>query len=267
LKGIGENKSLQPSEKTQATPPIPVPPTAEPTPPFEGLGFVTADKAPDTPTTTFRLSGPVGELLGDIQAYKYEIVLSGATHSSKSQMGMQIADAFADKFDEVGYLDWEHGGLQSKDTQLMIDRNVKPENKKKIHVSGEVPRTLEALKSLAKRFKVIILDSGTKLNQVTNAWIDSLREEHPDTIWVIIMQQNEKGGTRGGSSAEFDAPVVIKTYHPDPTTHEKNYAVVMKNRGNKTGLFYSINEKKIITDPNATVANDQTATNNEKKAA
>lgn len=211
-----------------------------------GLGFVTADKSLQKTGGTFRLSGPIGEILGDLQRYKLEIIVAGETHSGKSELGKQIADAFISAGDEVAYLDWEQGGMASNNTKKSIDRNVKAENKKKLHVIGDYPRTLEAVKALTRHAKVIVLDSGTKLNQVTNEWIDQLREKHPDTVWIILMQQNAKGGTRGGPAAEFDAPVVLKTYRPDESNPRKNYAYVYKNRDNKTGLYYLIADKRII---------------------
>ncbi|HMG94363.1 MAG TPA: zincin-like metallopeptidase domain-containing protein [Chryseolinea sp.] len=213
-----------------------------------GLGFITADKSPEKSGDTFTLPGPIGSILGKLQRYKLEIVVAGETHSGKSELGKQIADAFISYGDEVGYIDWEQGGMQSRDTKESIERNVSTENRKKLHVSSEVPRTLEAVKSLAKKFRVIMVDSGSKLNQVTNAWIDELREEYPDIVWIIIMQQNEKGGTRGGAAAEFDSPVVLKTYRPDHSDYRKNYAYVFKNRGNPetTGKYYLIADKKVV---------------------
>ena len=102
------------------------------------------------------------------------------------------------------------------------------------------------MKELAKYFKWVAVDSGTKLKEVTNAWIDELREECPSTVWIILMQQNSKGVARGGPAAEFDAPVVLKTYRPDEGSFESNYAYLFKNRGNKTGLYYNISKKKIL---------------------
>lgn len=209
-------------------------------------GFVPADKTPKQSANTFTLAGVIGLLLGLLQRFKLQIIISGETHSSKSQLGMQIANAFAAIGDTVAWVDWEQGGLDSKDTQASINRNVDPANRSRIHVSAEVERTVSALKQLAKTYKVIAVDSGTKVKEVSNAWLDDLRESCPNTVWIIMMQQNERGGTRGGASAEFDAPVVLKTYRPDHTTNERNYAVVFKNRGNKTGLMYNINKKEII---------------------
>lgn len=211
-------------------------------------GFTTADKAPATPADLFTLPGEIGKFLGELQRYKLEIVIAGETHSSKSELGKQIADACISHGLKTCLVDWEGGGLESRDTIASIERNIKPENKSKLYVSSEVPRTIEAIKELHNHFDVVILDSGTKLNQVTNAWIDDLREEYPETIWVILMQQNTKGGTRGGTSAEFDAPIVIYTYRPDQRDQLKNYALLFKNRSNKTGLTYNIAKKKIFAD-------------------
>ncbi len=216
-------------------------------------GFITADKTPDVPKNMFQLPGEIGALLGPQQRYKLEIVIAGETHSGKSEIAKQIADAFITLGDDVGWIDWEQGGLESRDTSDSIKRNVKPENRKKLHVSSDVQKTLEAVKAMAGHFKVIALDSGSSLKQVTNAWIDELREEYPETVWIILMQQNEKGGTRGGSAAEFDAPVVLKTYRPDETDYKKNYTKVFKNRGNKTGIYYNIASKKIISKPDGAV--------------
>src|SRR5690606_10640078 len=136
----------------------------------------------------------IGKFFGQLQPYKLEIVIAGETHSSKSEFAKQLANAFAEAGFQVGYIDWEQGGLESRDTIASIQRNISAQNRKRVHFSDSVPRTVDALKDLAGKFPVIIVDSGSKLNEVTNAWIDTLREEHPRTIWVILMQQNAKGG-------------------------------------------------------------------------
>jgi hypothetical protein len=209
------------------------------------LGFIASDKAPEKSSDTFTLPGPTGSILGDLQRYKLEIVIAGETHSGKSELGKQICDAFMSIGDDVAWIDWEQGGLKSRDTLESIQRNISTDNRQNFHVSSEVPKTLEAVKALAKQFKVIALDSGSKLKIKNNDWIDELREEFPGTVWIILMQQTVAGGTRGGSAAEFDSPVVLKTYRPDESDYRKNYAYVFKNRGNKTGQYYLIAERKL----------------------
>lgn len=215
-------------------------------------GFTTADEVPEDSADSFILPGPMA-ILGKLQPYKLQIVVGGETSSSKSELMKQLANDFTTHGDplgwKIGYLDYEHGGMKSKDTQAGMERNVSPENRKKI-VVGDPARNLETIKELTKEFKVIVIDSGTKLGLKTNEWIDQLREEHPETIWVTGLQLNAAGGTRGGSAAEFDAPIVIKTYRPDKSDPLQNYAVVEKNRNNPTGIEYNIAQKKIIEKPN-----------------
>lgn len=212
-------------------------------------GFVTSDKRPQKNGPTFVLPGAVGQLLGQIQQFRYEIIIAGETHSSKSELGMQIADAFADIGKDVAVADWESGGMESNDTWNRVQRNIKAGNRKKIHVTDEVPRTVQGLKDLAKYFEVILIDSGSKLDEYSNQWVDELRRDCPNTIWIILMQQTTNGTTRGGMSAEFDAPVVLKSYRPDENDYKKNYAYVYKNRGNPTGAKYMIASKKIVGAP------------------
>jgi polynucleotide 5'-kinase involved in rRNA processing len=59
-------------------------------------------------------------MLGNLQRYKLEIIIAGETHSGKSELGKQIADAFVSGGFKVGYIDWEQGGMQSKDTRASM---------------------------------------------------------------------------------------------------------------------------------------------------
>lgn len=219
---------------------------SDPKPANALAGFTTADQ-PRASVKKIKPSGVMGELLGNLQPYKLVIIIPGQTHSSKSELGKQIVNALIPAMNEdAAIIDWEQGGLEADVTYDSIHRNIDPENIKRVHVIGDWPRTMESLKELSKRYKIVLLDSGTKLKQKNNDWIDVLREECPDTIWIILMQLTTDGATRGGASAEFDAPVVIKTYRPDHSTYIHNYGEVFKNRGNKTGDFYNIASKQMF---------------------
>jgi hypothetical protein len=222
-------------------------PASKPVPKLNG--FTTADQAPASQPRE-QLPGEIGTFLQKIQRYKLVIGVIGEPHSSKSQLAMQVANAFASVGDEVAWIDWEQGGLSSDDTVQSINRNVDPENRKKIHVNGELRKDLQAVKELARTFPVIAFDSATSLKMPNNQWLEELREEFPKTVWIPILQQNSQGKARGGPSAEFDLPVVIYTFRLDKYDHSKNYAQLYKNRGNKTGLEYNIAAKQIIK-PNA----------------
>jgi len=212
---------------------------------LESLGFVPGDKAPAEPKDTFSLPNQMGALLGTLQRYKLVIVIAGETASGKSQLGMQVANGFAEMGDEVAWLDYEQGGLHSRDRQNTLNRNTSPAGKSRIKVKGDYPRSLEAIKELAKTAKVIGIDSGSVLRLRQNTWIEELREQFPNTVFIIMMQLTGDGTTRGGTGAEFDAPTVLKTYKDDYDPL-KNYAIVEKNRGNRTGIKYLINQKRFI---------------------
>lgn len=216
-------------------------------------GFTTADKIPEKPADLFTLKGDIGKFLGELQRFRLQIIIDGEKFSSKSELVKQIANAFIDHGFKTALIDYEMGGLISKDTQSGIKRNVSPENRKKLFVSPtDFPTTLEAVKKLALHFDAILIDSGSKLEQVTNVWLDELRTEYPNTIWVVLMQQNSKGGTKGGTAAGYNAPVIIKTFRLDETDQLKNYAKMDKNRGNTMG-WYIIAKKKYVTEDPAKV--------------
>ena len=210
-------------------------------------GITTADSDIKQSTGRIQLPLTVGEFIGRVQPYKLVIVIAGETHSGKSEIGKQVANSLMELGYPVLWADWEQGGLEAEDTLESIARNIDAKNKSKFHVSGDIPKNIQALKNLAKQYPVIALDSGRSLNQKNNDWIEELRTDCPNTIWIILMQQNAQGDTKGGSSAEFDAPVVIKTYRPDIQDHNRNYAELFKCRGNKTGKYYNISSKQILS--------------------
>jgi uncharacterized protein (DUF4415 family) len=201
----------------------------------------------NTPNT-FELDGEIGKLLGKLQRYRLAIVLTGDPHAGKSEFVKQLIDSFINKGLTVGFFDLEQGGLVSKDTRESIDRNISLTNQKKLAVAGEAPEGIDTIKKFADKFDVVAIDSFQKL-QIPNTRFDELRIEYPNTIWLIIFQQNGEGGTRGGVTADYDAPVKIKVNKVDQT-FINNFAEVEKNRGNQIGLKYNIASKKIKIEEN-----------------
>ncbi|TNE29693.1 MAG: hypothetical protein EP346_05665 [Bacteroidetes bacterium] len=61
----------------------------------------------------------------------------------------------------------------------------------------------------------------------------------------MIFQQNGEGGTRGGVTADYDAPVSIKVHKVDET-FELNYARFEKNRGNRLDDAWIVSSKLIV---------------------
>ena len=210
-------------------------------------GFTRADKSPEIKAAdTYRLNGELGKLLGDIQPYKYSIVLTGDPHAGKTEFTMQLANGFAEIGKTVGAFMLEQGGLESKDTKAAIERNVTEKNKQNVYVTGEASKGIATVKEYANKFNVIIIDSWQKLG-IPSTKFDSLRHEFPNTIFIVIFQQNGEGGTRGGVVADYDTPVLLKVHKVD-STFVNNYVEVKKNRGNapSLALHYMVKAKKIV---------------------
>lgn len=216
------------------------------------VGLVQEDEFSTTlthqkPKNVFRLKGEMGKLLGDLQRFKLSISVSGDPHAGKSEFVKQLADAFLDEGMTVGFFDLEQGGLDSKDTYNSIRRNLKPHNVDKLKVAGSAKYGIDTIRKYATKFDVVMLDSWQKLGtRITE--FDRLRHDFPNTIFVIIFQQNGNGGTRGGVVSDFDTPVRLKVFKvgEGPEHYKENYAEVLKNRGNAIGLKYSIFKKSLI---------------------
>lgn len=216
---------------------------------LNGIGdFVRADNRETVKVPgTYNLNGELGKFLGDIQPYKYSIILSGDPHAGKTEVVMQLTNAFADIGKTVGVFMLEQGGMESKDTQGAIDRNIKKENLPNVFITGEATKGIDSVKEYANQFNVIVIDSWQKL-KIPSTKFDDLRHEYPNTIFIVIFQQNGEGGTRGGVSADFDTPVHLKVHKVD-TTFENNYVEMKKNRGNShtLGLKYMVKAKKTLS--------------------
>lgn len=213
---------------------------------IEMPGFIRADHKPtEKAEGVFRLPGEIGKFLQDLQFYKGMIVLTGDPHAGKTEVGYQIADAFATMGEDIAIFSLEQGGLESKDTSAAIQRNIAPGNKKHLHITDEAIKGLESVKEAAKHFRVILIDSFQKLN-APSTMLDSLRHEFPHVFFIVIFQQNGEGGTRGGVSADYDTPIKIKVHKVDPTTFKYNYAELVKNRGNSLNVKYMLATKKTV---------------------
>lgn len=212
-------------------------------------GFVRADKSVEVKTPdTFRLKGELGKFLLDIQPYKYSIVLTGDPHAGKTEVVMQLANGFSEIGKTVGAFMLEQGGLESKDTKAAIHRNINAKNQQNVYITGEAPKGVNSVKEFANKFNVIIVDSWQKLG-IPSTKFDDLRHEFPNTIFIVIFQQNGEGGTRGGVSADYDTPVHLKVHKVD-STFENNYVEMKKNRGNAASLSlkYMVKSKKTISE-------------------
>ncbi|KAB2805434.1 hypothetical protein [Phaeocystidibacter luteus] len=144
------------------------------------------------------------------------------------------------------FIDLEQGGVASKDTMSSIERNIKDKNCSRLYIAGEAPSSIDTVKQAAAQFDVVVIDSWQKL-EIPNTRFDELRSEYPNTVFIVIFQQNGEGGTRGGVTADYDAPVAIKVHRVD-STFQYNYASLQKNRGNKTDLNWIISSSEVVNE-------------------
>jgi len=210
---------------------------------LEKMGFVMADKAPEKAEGIFQLPGDIGKFMQEIQPHKALILIKGTAHTSKSQLAMQIANAFGEMGEPVAYIDYEQGGMDSKDTIASLNRNSTSAGRKNIAVIGFLENPIVDLKKFCEHCKVIVADSVTDLG-ITADQLNELRVNYPKVIWVFISQVRENGQMYGGNKMAHNPTAVIEC-HPSPNPEER-YATLKKNRGNDLSLKYSIFHKTLI---------------------
>ncbi|MEM7551146.1 MAG: hypothetical protein AAF363_15790 [Bacteroidota bacterium] len=200
------------------------------------------------PSDLYTLPGEIGKFIGTQQKFRSAYAIDGEAGAGKSELVMQMANGFASINKTVAYFDLEKGGLESKDTIESRNRNVESRNNTSIKFAGYAPNGISTILKHKDSFDVIIIDSWQKLGERTADLFDSLRQNFPDKIWIVIFQQTTTGRAKGGTGSTFDAPVVIKVFRPNKSTHLTNYCVLEKNRGNDTAKVYSQIQKKVFSD-------------------
>ncbi len=191
---------------------------------------------------SFRLKGALGIFLGDLEKYKLAMSIEGDQGAGKTQLAFQLADGFADIGYDVGMFQLEIGA-NSNIIKRNRDKYIKPFNRERVQIAGEAPEGIETVRKYAEKFGVIIIDSWTKLD-VDSQEFDRLRNDFPDTIWIVLFQRTSANKIRGGTKPLYDAGINIEVKKVDDT-FVNNYANATKNRYGGTGIHYNINSKKI----------------------
>lgn len=213
---------------------------------LEKLGFVSANSAPKEAKDVFVLGGEIGKFLQKQQPHKALILIKGNKHSSKSQLAMQIANAFGEQQTPVAYIDYEQGGIESKDTLDSINRNTTEKGRRYIAIKGYLEKPFQELQDFCKVVKVIIADSVTDL-KITADQLNFLRTTYPKVIWCFISQVKENGAMYGGNKMAHNPTSVIHcSTHQDP---KQRFATLEKNRGNDLTFKYSMYYKKVVNEP------------------
>lgn len=206
--------------------------------------FLRADQEPCKPAPdSFVLKGEIGKFFQKMQPYKYAISIKGERFSGKSTFLGQVVDAVADSGFTSAFASLEMGDMRSKDTQKIVNENIKPKNKQLLSITGELPEGINTLKKYASNFDFVFVDSWQKL-KIPQTEFDSLRNDCSDTLWFVIFQENADGGMRGGNTAGFDCNVELEVIKPT-NDYRDNYVMQHKNRGgNNVDVVYNIFEKK-----------------------
>ncbi|MCL9806946.1 zincin-like metallopeptidase domain-containing protein [Flavobacterium amniphilum] len=213
---------------------------------LEKLGFVSANSAPKEAKDVFVLGGEIGKFLQKQQPHKALILIKGNKHSSKSQLAMQIANAFGEQQTPVAYIDYEQGGIESKDTLDSINRNTSEKGRGYIAIKGYLEKPFQELQDFCKVVKVIIADSVTDL-KITADQLNFLRTTYPKVIWCFISQVKENGAMYGGNKMAHNPTSVIHcSSNQDP---KQRFATLEKNRGNDLTFIYSMYYKKVVSEP------------------
>ncbi|WP_378182081.1 antirestriction protein [Aquimarina sp. SS2-1] len=194
-------------------------------------------------TSTFRLHGAMGELLGDLEKFELAITIEGDQGSGKTRFTYQLADAFASIGNSVAIFTLEIGGKSDLITR-MKDEYLSPENRTRISRADQLPDGYDTITSAVGIFDVIIIDSWNKTGLPSQDF-DRLRKQYPNTIFIVIFQRTTGKTIRGGTAPLFDAGINIEVIKVDDT-FRNNYAVTTKNRYGITGIKYNIFTKNII---------------------
>jgi nucleoside-triphosphatase THEP1 len=191
---------------------------------------------------TFKLNGDLGTFLGELETYKLAMSIEGDQGAGKTQLSFQLADGFADLGYSVGIFQLEIGANSN-----IIKRNreqyLKARNRNRVAIAGEAPNGIDTIREYARKFNVIIIDSWTKLD-VESGEFDNLRNDFPETIWIVLFQRTSSNKIRGGTKPLYDAGINLEVVKVDDT-FVNNYAVATKNRYGMTGIKFNISKQKI----------------------
>ncbi len=181
----------------------------------------------------------LGKFLGYVERYEYSILLRGEKGAGKSRMTYQMMNTFAKAGFTVGCFSLEIG-KQSNIVKDMRDTYISPTIADRVQIADSAPNGLEDIKTAARMFDVVCIDSWGKIPNVKSDDFDKLRKEFPETMFIVIFQSTTNGTARGGSAPEYDAGIVIQV-------QAGGRAICEKNRYSGEDLMYLVFERRLAT--------------------
>ena len=181
------------------------------------------------------LNGELGRFLGKLERNKCAIALTGDSGAGKSTFSYSLADGFVELQQSVGYFSLESGFTNK--FKKFAKRHALNRNFKAFEEA-----TLKDVRTEAKNFDCLIIDSFSKISNKA-ADFEGLRQDFPDTYFIIIFQKTTDGKIRGGSSILFNSTATIDIQVDDIGNRQ---AVMVKSRYDTENFIYSITEDQLI---------------------
>jgi hypothetical protein len=182
------------------------------------------------------LGGEIGKFLGKLEREKCAIALTGDSGAGKSTFSYLLARAFLEGNQSVAYFSLESGFTESMQ-KLVSKYGI---GKYKFDAFGE--GSLTDVRTEANNYDCVIVDSYAKISSKPQDFED-LRQDFPNTFFIIIFQKTTDGKIRGGSSILFNSTATIDIGISDK---EHRMAWMKKSRYGTENFVYSINRDKLI---------------------
>ncbi|MCB9198089.1 MAG: hypothetical protein H6600_06495 [Flavobacteriales bacterium] len=187
---------------------------------------------------SIKLNGNLGDFIGKLIREKCAIALTGDSGAGKSTFSFQLAEAFLSQKLSVAYFSLEAGFTES------MKGLIKKFSLNRSNFSAFDDGGLKEVRSEASNFDCVVIDSYSKISAKAIDF-ENLRQDFPNTIFIVIFQKTTDGKIRGGSSILYNSTATIDI---KVTSSGKRIAIMQKSRYGTENFVYSISENKLIKD-------------------
>lgn len=183
---------------------------------------------------TFMLPSELGQFLGQLERNKLAFALTGDSGAGKSNFSFAMVSLFGHCGHSVIYYSLEEG--VNRLTQEKLVRFQVPDSV----VFSDLSK-LSDIRKNAGSYDVVAVDSFNQL-EIKAEEFEKLRQDFPDTIFIMIFQKTNAGTIRGGSSIKYNSAATIDVVLRD----DERVAIMEKSRYGTQGWEYSITHNSII---------------------
>lgn len=165
-------------------------------------GVMSADKMGEVKYEAFKFNPYYKGIFGS-PATNFDMCIYGDPGTGKTVFLLQLANYFAENFGPVLYVSTEEYGAAT-----LIDKIKRfKTNSKNLFFS---PKLIDPSIDL-KKYKFIFLDSVNHA-KVNLEQYKQIREENPNTVFVLILQTTKSGSYRGGKDWPHEVEISMKLY-------------------------------------------------------